>query len=614
MTPNLFRNDSACENIENLIQEFVKNPLLKKNYNLLKTSNGIDDKQLSDKINKFLKDQNLWHNYLFLSNHLNSNKSIFDEKLRIQINNLIKLYILSLFLQKNQLKTSNQFIFFESNKSLKKISENILKPENFKRTFDEVINYQSTNPIDISLSPQPHFVSIQSAKNRLFRNSDKFLIQRVYNFSQEGKNLTTKESDQLLIDHLFNFFYETNTSGFFSSQIKLSLKNLEMLDIKHSKIDSLDRFLKSNKLIKKCELLFKNASARMQIPEFESNIILNNSLLNLVKLYVVYQFLNENNKINEQEIEDLKFFRISNLSINPIRFRVTIDKKTIDKLVDFAENKQIEAEESEKKIALEQRIKEAKSRPLIYHHLLKPFLQKPIRTENLDNHQKKSAKAKTTAKSVFELPRELPLTTNQTPALNEFIQKKTQSQLPNQRYSNFNSVDSSVVVALDGRLSPNDLFSKSSPNEYCDLTDQQNDYTTKKLLPESIKTKLTKANVSLIEFLDGFSEKNKFFELLYKNIESFINFFEANKDFKIDENLKTNIDQLCQILESKNFSKNESIDLLADLQSSIDFALADYKITQQESDQTPKSPRLQGDKLKHTALLSPDAITKKLML
>lgn len=103
-----FSKNSICNTMENLVQEFIKNPLLKSGYQSLIQNSGLKDEQISEKLNAFLTDQNLMHNYLFIVNQLDSVKSIFDSRFRLRINNLVKLYLLSVFYKHNHLKPLSQ--------------------------------------------------------------------------------------------------------------------------------------------------------------------------------------------------------------------------------------------------------------------------------------------------------------------------------------------------------------------------------------------------------------------------------------------------------------------------------------------------------------------------
>ncbi|MFM7620661.1 MAG: hypothetical protein ACKO47_03555 [Alphaproteobacteria bacterium] len=102
--------------------------------------------------------------------------------------------------------------------------------------------------------------------------------------------------------------------------------------------------------------------------------------------------------------------------------------------------------------------------------------------------------------------------------------------------------------------------------------------------------------------------------MLKTYLDSFIEFFEQNKTYKIDRNLNDNISQLCLILCFEKFSANdENIDLLSNLQSSINLTLTQIVQKKDNFDRQPdSSPRISI--YKKIKFQSPDTLTKKLAL
>lgn len=599
-----FSKNSIPLTIEDLVQEFAKNEQLKSNYQILVQNSRLSDEQLTEKLDTFLKDQNLWHNYLFISNQLDSNKLIFDSKFRTKVNNLIKLYFLSVFYKKNHPKDSSQFLFYESFKSSKKTTKNIFKLENFKKIFDEMLGYQSKNR-DTSLSSPQISLFDRISRSQLSSDTDKLLIHRVYKFSQDGKNISSLDSNSLLIDHLFSFFYDTKISHTHLDSSRITFKELDILNTSSTKIDSIDRFIKANKLSHQYNSLFRNASARMQIPDFETDQYLTNCLAKSVKFYVIYQHLSDQTKHRDEELSSLKFFRIKNTSINPIRFAVSIDKTAVENFVNYVERIQIQAEENQKKILEIQRIKEAKSQPLVYHSLPKHKTPKPHASQTTHRFENKLAKFQTSTKSTLKSPATLKI-----PLKNSDSHRILHHpQLPKAKNSDDSSIDS-TKLELPKRFISDNLALKSSIETVDQSISFPDDHYTREF-NGSIVINLIKANSILKNYLEDLPEKDDFLELLSANIDSFVNFFSRNDLCKIDKNLKQEIDELCQILESQELSKNyyKTIDHLGFLQSQIDLALLGF--ANHPSMITPKPSLTSAQDKKPIVFLSPDQISKK---
>jgi len=369
-THRILSKNSEQLTIENLIHEFASNHELKSSYHRFISSKSINEKQLSQMLNQILKDKNLWHNYLFISNQIDAYKSVFDPNYRLRINNLVKLYFLSIFLQKSSQRTTNQYSFFESFKLSNRLTQNNFKLENFKRVFEEAISSRSS--VQESSPPlQKRQLFERISKPQLSYDTDKLLIQRVYNFSQDGKNLSSLNIDGLLIDHLFSFFYNIKSKQTYLDQEQTAFTILNMLNIATSKLDILDRFIKANRLNNQCDFLIKNASLPFQFRGLQDNQHFQNCLVNFVKLYVAYQYLKDLSKTDDEELSNHKFFRIKSISINPIQFAVSIDQSAIERFINFITKKQIESEAIQQRIAETQRLQEARQKSLVYHPLTK---------------------------------------------------------------------------------------------------------------------------------------------------------------------------------------------------------------------------------------------------
>jgi len=132
----------------------------------------------------------------------------------------------------------------------------------------------------------------------------------------------------------------------------------------------------------------------------------------------------------------------------------------------------------------------------------------------------------------------------------------------------------------------------------------------------SIIKNFKQANVSLENYLKNpqiSHDFEGFLNMLKTDLDSFIEFFEQNKTCKIEKNLNDNILQLCSILCSEKFSANdENIDLLSNLQSSINLSLTQIVQKDNFDRQPDSSPRIQINE--KNKFQSPDTLTKKFVL